>query len=180
MRKPLFFLLLLALAACKGKSDVASPTIDFGPGDGFSYLNNYHQPTGPQDATDWTSDAVWTEQEKALFPRIDFDLNGPQRPELFIYSRIYPNPGRFTTYQVMAQDRGSFSISKYAVQIVLVDKNYSIVMQQGPIVFPYGFSLPIDYEFMKLHPSERYRLYYVLYAKDGLVCKGHGDIRYDE
>jgi len=181
MRKPLLFAaLLLAQAACKGKSDEASPAVDFGAGDGFSHLDASARPNGTQDPTDWTSDATWNEQEKALFPKTSFDLNGAQRTALFMYANVYPNPGATAIYRVEATNKNTSITVGYSVKLVLVDKNYKVLMQQGPLSFPYGYAVALDYGQLGLQPTERYRLYYVLYDNDGLVCKGHGDVRYDK
>ena len=181
MRKPLLFAaLLLALVACKSKPDAASPTIDFGAGDGFSHFDAGARPNGTQDPTDWTTDASWNEQEKALFPKLSFELNGAQRPTLFMYANVYPNPGASAIYRVEAANKsGSLAVS-YSVKLVLVNRAYEVLMQQGPLSFPSGYAVAFDYGQLGLQPGERYRLYYVLYDSNGLVSKGHGDVRYDK
>ena len=180
MRKPLLLATLcLGLAGCKHQ-ETEPPTIDFGPGDGFSHVDAGARANGTQDPSDWTSDATWNEQEKALFPKLSFELNGAQRPNLFVYANAYPNPGASAIWRVEGENKATSLAVSYSAKLVLVNRAYEVLMQQGPLTFPSGYAVGLDYAQLGLQPGERYRLYYVLYNSDGLVCKGHGDIRYDK
>jgi hypothetical protein len=176
----LFVTLMLALAACKDKSN-NSPGIDFGPGDGFSYRDGSNYPTGVQDPTDWTTDVTWTEQEKALFPELSFNLNTGQ-PAGFIESNyLYPNPAQASTWGFSSRQTSAGMRPDFTVAAVVVGADYQIIQRLPHSTSNNGsFRASFDYAKLGMQPSTLYRLYYVLYNTTGLLYKGHGDIRYDK
>ncbi|MDQ2771272.1 MAG: hypothetical protein M3Y54_12320 [Bacteroidota bacterium] len=173
-------LLLSTLLGCS-KSD-SNPIIDFGEGEGITYRSANNLPVGPQDPTDWTSDAVWNKQERALFPEFSFDLNGSQQPNLVFCTPTYPNPSvgwaHWTAYSPRPT---SGPTTTYSVRAVLVNRKYQTVLRLGPADFNSGntgITFNLDYIGAGVSTNELYRLYYVMYNANGLVYKGHGDIRY--
>ena len=171
----------LALTACHKADD--SPSIDFGANDGISNRDASGMKNGSQDPTDWTSDATWNAQERALFSELtngflSIDLEGVQQPSLFDYTYVYPNPATKARWQFQTKSvPGSLTVS-YFVKAVLVDKHYQVISRLGPNSFPSGYAAELDYAQLGMHSGELYRLYYVCYNSNGLLYKGHGDIRY--
>jgi len=182
MHKPLLFAaLLLALAACKSTPDAASPTIDFGPGDGFSYRDGSNYPAGTQDPTDWSTDATWNEQEKALFPDAKFDLNAAQTTTFLQSNWLYPNSAAQSSWLVNSRKSATGGSVPFTCMAVIVGSKFQIMQRLPATEAPSGYvGRAFDYAQIGLHPGERYRLYYVLYNATGLLYKGHGDIRYDK
>ncbi len=91
---PVWSLASLALLLAGCSKDSAGPTIDFGPGEGFTYRGNSNLPTGPQDLTDWTLDAQWNQQEKNLFQSLNLNLDAANQVAATAGSigGAYPNP----------------------------------------------------------------------------------------
>ncbi|MVN78221.1 hypothetical protein GO988_17975 [Hymenobacter sp. HMF4947] len=174
MPRLLLIAALLVLAACHKKD--TSPTLDFGPDDGISYRSNNGMANGAQDPTDWTSDATWNEQETALFPELSIALNSPQQPTLVGFTYTYPNPASRANW--ILQTNGS-AVS-YTVTAVLVNRTYQVVKRLEHGNFTGGHVYAFDYAQLGLNPNETYRLYYVLFNNNGLLYKGHGDIRYNQ
>lgn len=169
--------LFSALLGCS-KSD-SNPIMDFGEGDGISYRTPNNTPYGSQDPTDWTSDGEWNKQERALFADLGFDLNGPQQSGLIGVSAAYPNPSAGqANWFLNAQRSAGGTVASYSVRALLVNRQYQIMRQLGPTDFISGIQFSIDYIGAGLSPNELYRLYYVVYNANGLVYKGHGDVRY--
>ena len=180
MRKPLLFAtLVLALAACKSKSN--SPSIDFGAGDGFSYRDGYNLPAGPQDPTDWTTDATWNEQEVKLFPELSLSLNVPQPAGFVEFTYLYPNPAWTSSWGFTSRQTTTGIRPDFTVAAVLVGADYQIVQRLMHTTSNKGyFAAGFDYAKLSMQSNTLYRLYYVLYNNSGLLYKGHGDIRYDK
>lgn len=170
-------LLLSALLGCS-KSD-SNPIMDFGEGEGLTYRTNQNYQTGPRDPTDWTSDAEWNKQERALFADLSFDLNGPQQPAAIDRISVYPNPapGSSANLTIQTQRLASSAVG-YTFSAVLVDRSYRVRQRLGPNSGITGFTYAFDYRSWGLSPNELYRFYYVVYNANGLVYKGHGDVRY--
>lgn len=171
-------LLLSALLGCS-KSD-SNPIMDFGEGEGISYRTPNNTPVGPQDPTDWTSDATWTERECNLFPELSFDLNGPQQPATIAYTSVYSNPAQVSTAHWTIQTRRTSGggAADYTTRAVIVNRKYEVLTKLGPNSFTVGQVYSLDYAGIGMQPNELYRLYYVVYGTSGLIYKGHGDIRY--
>jgi hypothetical protein len=177
MRKPILLAtLLLTLAACHKADD--GPRIDFGPGDGFSYRDAANSPAGTQDPSDWTTDATWTDQEKALFLELSISLDGAPQPGFLEVPALYPNPARVATWAVASQ-KGSGGAPAFTIAAVLVDRDFREVLRLPHSYAGSGYyATSFDYAKLGLLPGERYRLYYVIFNTNGLVAKGHGDVRY--
>jgi hypothetical protein len=180
VRKSLLFAgLWLGLAACHKADD--GPSIDFGPGEGISYQDANNLPVGYQDPTDWTADATWNEQEQLLFSELSLSLDGPPQTGIFYTLRVFPNPGATATWGLQSQLPTSSPDRDFAAVAVLVDRSYRVLQRFPRRSSTTGaYALSLDYAKLGLNPGERYRLYYVLSNTKGLICKGHGDIRYDK
>jgi hypothetical protein len=179
MRKPLLFAtLLLTLAACHKADD--DPRIDFGPGDGFSYRDAANSLAGTQDPSDWTADATWTDQEKALFLELSISLDGASQTGFLDALAVYPNPARVATWMV-ASKKGPSGAPPFTIAAVLVNRDFKEVLRLPHSYASSGYyATSLDYAHLGLLPSERYRLYYVIFNNNGLVMKGHGDVRYNK
>ena len=177
MLRRLPFLLLPVLLACS-KSD-SSPVIDFGEGEGITYRDASNLPNGPSDPTDWISDATWNEQERALFSEVSFDLNGSQRPNLVAFASPFPNPSAGqANWTVQCQQASGATPPNCTLRVVFVNRNYGVLHRRGPLTLTGNQSYTFDYAGMGLPVKELSRLYYLAYDNNGLVYKGHGDIRY--
>jgi hypothetical protein len=176
MCKPLLFAtLLLALAACHKADD--GPRIDFGPGDGFSYRDASNLPAGTQDPSDWTADATWTDQEKTLFSELSISLDGAPQPGFLDTPAVYPNPARVATWAVASQ-RGPGGAPAFTIAAVLVNRDFKEVLRLPHTYAGSGYyATSFDYAKLGLLSGERYRLYYVMFNNNGLIMKGHGDVR---
>ncbi|QKG58709.1 hypothetical protein GKZ68_19975 [Hymenobacter sp. BRD128] len=177
MRKPLLVAgLLLSLAACHKTDD--APGLDFGAGDGISYRDASGMANGTQDPTDWTADATWTAQEKALFPELSISLEGAPQTSFLDRLTLYPNPAAVATWAVVSKN-GASGPSPFSTAAVLVSRDVKEVLR-----LPHGYAgsgyyaTAFDYAKLGLTPGERYRLYYVVFNGNGLILKGHGDVRY--
>lgn len=168
--------LLAALVGCS-KSD-SNPIVDFGEGEGITYRTATNLPVGPRDYTDWTSDAEWNKQERALFSDLSFDLNGPQQTSLISFNSTYPNPAPEGQATWGLEIQRSATAVNYTVAAALVDRKYEVKQRFGPTGFVLRSAYSLDYPKAGLSPNELYRLYYVVYNANGLVYKGHGDVRY--
>ncbi|MDO7844939.1 hypothetical protein Q5H92_01110 [Hymenobacter sp. M29] len=178
---PLLLLLpTLSLWSCS-TSDT-NPIVDFGEGEGITYREVNNFPVGPHDYTDWTTDATWNKQERALFADVNVDLNGAQRTALFGETTVYPNPTRSgrAKWSVWPRNGSSGSAGPFTVRGVLVNRQYQSMVRFGPLpLTANGLSAEFSYTQAGLSPRELYRLYYVVTDASGLVYKGHGDVRYD-
>lgn len=172
MTKYLLLTITLVLVACQ--KSATSPTLDFGAGEGISFRSSNGMPNGAQDPTDWTTDAVWNEQETTLFLELSISLNSPQQPNLITSAYTYPNPAKQAIWSVQT----SATSVAYTVTAVLVDSKYQIIKRFGHGFHTGGHNYLLDYAQLGLNPNETYRLYYVMFNNNGLVCKGHGDVRY--
>ena len=158
----------------------SNPTIDFGAGEGITYRDASNLPNGPSDPTDWTSDATWNEQERALFPEVSFDLNGSQRPNLVAFASPFPNPSAGQANWTVQCQQASGAVSpSYTLRVVFVDRTYKALHRLGPLILIGNRSYHLDYAGMGLPVKELSRLYYLVHDDNGLIYKGHGDIRYN-
>lgn len=172
MPRFLLFAALLTLVACHKKDD--SPTLDFGADEGISYRSSNGMANGAQDPTDWTSDATWNEQETALFGELSISLTSPQQPNLISFNYVYPNPAKQANWIL----RTNTSSTSYTLAAVLVNQKYQVIKRFDHGYFTGGHLFALDYAQLGLNPNETYRIYYVVFNNNGLVCKGHGDVRY--
>lgn len=164
---------LLLLAFTCGR-EYEGPDIDFGPGAGITYRDAQGRLLRPEDATDWTSDATWNEQELSHFAFPNLVLNGLQPPGAVSQSIAYPNPGP------VGQVKWRLRLSPAApcpcrVYAQLVSKRYTevdIYMAELAAGDSLQFT-PKVYDFGQL-----YRLYYIVSNNTGLLYKGHGDLRF--
>jgi hypothetical protein len=179
MRRSLALLLLLPMFWSCSTSD-SNPIVDFGEGEGITYRDGSNFPGGIDDPTDWTSDATWNKQERALFADVNVDLNGAQRPQLVVVSPLFPNPSIGQATWFVGPPRTSSGTS-FTVRAVLVNRRYQELRRVGPLTLATGspFYANFDYIQAGLSPRELYRLYYVVTDASGLVYKGHGDVRLD-
>ncbi len=176
----LFTILSLVLAACKDQS-ASSPRIDFGADDGFSHRDGYNLPAGFQDPTDWSTDATWNEQEKALFSDAKIDLNATQIANFLATNWLYPNPAAQSSWLITARKDAAGTAVAFTRLAVLVDNSYQVMYRFPTTEAPGGYlGNTLDYAQLGLQAGERYRLYYLLTNATGLLYKGHGDIRYDK
>lgn len=178
MRRRLLPLLLLpALWSCS-TSDT-NPIVDFGEGEGITYRTGNNLPVGVRDYTDWTTDESWNKQERALFADVNVDLNGTQRNALFGETTVYPNPSESGLANWAVWPRNGTSTGQLTVRGVLVNRQYQPVLRIGPApLATTGLTYALDYPKAGLSPRELHRLYYVVTDANGLVYKGHGDVRY--
>lgn len=179
MRRPLALLLLLPLFWSCSTSDT-NPIVDFGDGEGITYRDGNNFPGGINDPTDWTSDATWNKQERALFSDVNVDLNGAQRPQLVVVSPLFPNPSIGLANWYTSAARNSTAATSLTVRAVLVNRQYQPMLRIGPLATTTNsVTLTLDYLKAGLSRRELYRLYYVVTDASGLVYKGHGDVRLD-
>ena len=179
MRQRFFSVMLLAALVGCSKSD-SNPIIDFGEGEGITYRTATNLPVGPRDYTDWTSDAEWNKQERALFSDLNFDLNGSQRTALIGETTVYPNPapGNLANWELQLRQTGNNAPPLCITQAVMVNRKYEVLIRIPAFTSNYGINYRFDYASLGLSPNELYRIYYVVYDTSGLIYKGHGDIRY--
>ncbi|MCC2548379.1 hypothetical protein LJY25_18175 [Hymenobacter sp. BT175] len=161
-------LLLICLSACKKKD--TTPTIDFGPGQGYSSRNAQNIQTGEQDPTDWTLDGSWNEQEKALFSSLPVDLNSSVQGSGAVRG-LYPNPAA-TAAKLTIEAQSTASL-----HLIIVDKKYQVLSEAAPSIARSSHTFAFDLAAQGLQKGQLYRLYYVLYNGNTLYYKGHGDIK---
>ncbi|WP_191906484.1 hypothetical protein [Hymenobacter baengnokdamensis] len=168
---------MLALASCHKSSQ--SPSFDFGLGDGFSHRDSQNLPNGSQDPTDWTTDATWNAQEKALFSDLGISLDSPQQPDFIDYTAVYSNPATNATWLVQSKQAYGAVPPNFLAAAVIVRSNYQLVLRLPQRPASKGsLGFVFDYAKLGLQPGEMARLYYVLFDTSGLLYKGHGDIRF--
>jgi len=181
MRRRLLSLLLLPTLWSCSTSDT-NPIVDFGEGEGITYRDGNNFPVGPRDNSDWTTDDTWNKPERALFADANVDLNGPQRTALFLETTVYPNPaqGGQANWAVLPPRSGAGGSGPLTVRAVLVNRQYEPMLHIGPLPLPAtGLTSTLNYLGAGLSRRELYRLYYVVTDANGLVYKGHGDVRHD-
>jgi len=164
----------LLLLAFQCEKDYTGPDIDFGPGEGITYRDAQGRVSGPQDPSDWTTDATWNEQELAYFNFPNFSINGPQQVAAIGTVGAYPNPapaGKLTLRLRLSpaapcpcQVYASLRSKRYTEADV-----FAATMAAGDSV---QFA-PKAYNF-----DQNYRLYYLVTNATGLLYKGHGDLRF--
>ncbi len=167
----------LLLIACK--KEVPS-TLDFGPNGGITERNATGQLTGTVDASDWTHDDNWTNQEQALFGPL---FNAFPQGGTFGTSTnwgvhddhhisLYSNP-------LVNQATFAYTLPKAGVRsVVVVDKNFTVVMPQRSASVPTGpQQITLDFIQANLTTGETYRLYYVMHDSTDVLFRGHGDFR---
>jgi hypothetical protein len=171
MLKNLFCLALLGLLGCKD-ADTA-PTIDFGPNGGITERDNYAYIVGETDPTDWTQDATWNSTELGLFSFLSVPLNGPG-------SSPSPTTTRFYAYPNPASREVVLNCSKpdsVTIQTVVVDRQYRILRKAGIPSLTASGAISYVLNEKDFPKNQLYRIYYVLYSKNRLYSKGHGDFK---
>ncbi|MCC3154888.1 hypothetical protein Q3A66_10950 [Hymenobacter sp. BT770] len=178
---PLLLLVSAVLFSSCSKKET-EPTIDFGADEGITYRDASNMPNGPQDPTDWTSDATWNAQERALFPEINFDLNGPQQPALVGARQAFPNPALAgqANWTLQTQRGPGGGAATYTLRVVFVNRKYQVLQRLEPVNLILSQSYMFDYAKMGAPAKEVFRIYYVVNNADGLVYKGHGDLCYGQ
>lgn len=184
MRKPLTFVtLLLAATACS--KDKTEPSIDFGPNGGFTPRYSNAMSAGPEDPTDWTSDASWNEKEQKLFASLQLPMTGSQVGVNDWGTDFFSNPcaasadGRLhmgymrNMLIVPTNERASF---------VIVDAHYKVLDTFDYSLYnsPYsrGVAFQLHFDPTKYLSNKLYRVYYVMYIPGQQVYyRGHGDIK---
>ncbi|RAK66826.1 hypothetical protein DLM85_11490 [Hymenobacter edaphi] len=167
-------MLLALLAGCGKKADEDQrPRIDFGPNGGVTETDANNRPTGHVDATDWSLDGEWNEQELALFSSLNVPLNAAASSTFNRQAlrTLYPNP---------AGQLATFPFEKppgMALEIVVADQHYQVISRTslGSTTGGYGLQLVLNAD--QYANGQTYRLYYVFYAGSTLQAKGHGDIK---
>jgi hypothetical protein len=178
------FSLSLALSAC-GKDKTTTPGIDFGANEGYTGRDARGQATGPNDPTDWITDATWNSAEKALFASEDLLFDAPMVPASVWKITLYPNPvglgsqNQFT----MSLDETNPAIptapSGLRFLYKVVDARYN-VLEWG---ISYGgdksFAGIFPYPASKYSANTLYRIYYVVCDSQNktVFYKGHGDVK---
>lgn len=179
LKKLLFAGLLLATACHK---DATAPTIDFGPGSGFTMRTATNLPTAQTDPTDWTTDATWTDTERGVFEGFPLSLTGPQLAAATWETSAYPNPCSLTggcNILVTPKRTGLPATPTDSVRVLIniVDAHYQHL---------YGYDLPVGqglyftptFDPAKYAADALYRVYYVVYKPGQRVYyRGHGDIK---
>jgi len=129
-------------------------------------------PLGAEDKTDWTSDNIWSDQEKALFVTPPDSLLKDAETAIVSVFPAYSNP---TAYLL----RLTIQSSKNTVcEVVFTDRN---------LIFKERFFLKLEKGYptnlFKLNEATysnntNYRLYYGFYSSTNILYyKGHGDIQ---
>ena len=165
---------LLLLAFTCGR-DYTGPDIDFGPGDGLAHRDAQGRPNGPQDATDWASDATWNTQELNYITFPTLNINGPQQPAAVLGTSAYPNSGPVGQLRWRLR-LGAAAPCPCQVYASVRSKRYTEVdtyMADNLAAADSVLFAPKAYNF-----DQTYRLYYVVYNATGLLYKGHGDLRF--
>lgn len=174
MQRYVYTLALLALlAGCGKKDDDKSPRIDFGPNGGITETDAANRQTGKIDATDWTLDGDWNEQELALFTSLNLPLNtaGSSTFDRQTIRTLYPNPADQEVALPFQKPPGM------SLDMVIVDQHYQVIqtLSFGSSTGTYGLRLLLPAD--KYANGQTYRLYYVFYSSATLQAKGHGDFR---
>jgi len=157
----------LLLGNCSKKD--TSPTIDFGPGQGFSPRTSSNMSAGTQDPTDWTVDGDWNAQEQALFSDLPVAVNGTATGSFT--GSAYPNP-------VVMVVAFTYNIpGKASCKLIIVDKAYRVILESGPSAAAAGQQYQLNLSNSAFQKGQLYRMYYLLYNGTTLYIKGHGDIK---
>jgi len=164
----------LLLLAFQCEKPYAGPDIDFGPGEGITYRDAQGRPNGPQDPSDWTTDATWNEQELTYFNFPAFPVNGPQQVAAVRAVGAYPNPGPAgqLTWRLKLSPTAPCPCQVYAS---LRSKRYT---ETDVFVATLAAGDSVQFAPKAYDTGQLYRLYYVLSAANSLLYKGHGDIRF--
>lgn len=173
--RPLCWSLLVlctVVGACKKDASTAD-AIDFGPNDGFSHRDAQNRSNGTQDPTDWTLDGAWNPKELALFQSLGLDANG-QATGAATIGGAFPNAASTAT------NFGYAIPGTAAGKIIIVDRNYQVIVESSTPNASGGYSFVFDLTRNGFLKGQRYRLYYVLYNGSTLYYKGHGDIKVAE
>ena len=163
----LLFALGLLLGSCSKKD--TSPTIDFGPNQGFSPRTSSNMPSGTQDPTDWTVDGDWNTQEQALFSALPIAVNGAATGSFT--GGAYPNPA-VTVVAFNYTIPGTASC-----KFIVVDNKYRVILENTPSAAAAGQTYHLNLTNSAFQKGYLYRIYYLLYNGTTLYLKGHGDIK---
>ncbi len=180
MRKLLTFItLLLAATACS--KDKTEPSIDFGPNGGFTPRYSNAMSAGPEDPTDWTSDASWNEKEQKLFVGLNLSLTGPQLPATTWSFDFFPNPGQLSgdhEFDIFARYGAALPTGAMRLSTAIVDSQYGLIISDDFEIRSSQLRMRFALDPAKFTANKLYRLYYVVYEPGKQVYyRGHGDIK---
>lgn len=171
---PIASLLLLAFTCGR---DYVGPDLYFGPGESITHRDAQGRLNGPQDPDDWNSDSVWSGQELYLFyspPRAGLNpLNAPQKLATVSHTEAWPNPtpdGQ-ATWQIKLSPTAPCPC---LVDMMYVDRRYTRIDLHYDTLRA-GDSLRVPLR--AYDPGQLYRLFYLVSNANGLLYKGHGDVR---
>jgi len=164
----------LLLGAFQCEKQYAGPDIDFGPGEGITYRDAQGRPNGPQDPSDWTTDATWNEQELAYFNLPAFPVNGPQQVAAISSVGAYPNPAPAgqLIWRLRLSPAAPCPCQVYAS---LRSKRYT---EADVLVATIAAGDSVQFAPIARDPAQLYRLYYHVTNATSLLYKGHGDMRF--
>ena len=170
----------LLLCAFQCNKEYEGPDVYFGPGESITHRDAQGRPNGPQDPDDWTSDATWSGEELNKFAVIDrgsfLPLNGPQQLATVGHTEAFPNP-TLTGEATWRIQLSPAAPCPCLVQWVYVSRRYTEI-DRGSDSLQAGDSLRVPLR--TSNPGQLYRLYYLISNAQGLLYKGHGDVRHAE
>ncbi len=168
---------ILPLLAFTCGQEYAGPDVYFGPGESITHRDAQGRLNGPLDPNDWTSDTTWTGQEIYLLglpPGTGPNpLNGPQQLATVSHTEAWPNPAPTgqATWQIRLSPTAPCPCT---VGMVYVSRRYTEI-DTRTATLQAGDSLRVPLR--TYNPGQLYRLFYVVNNANGLLYKGHGDIR---
>ncbi len=172
---PIASLLLLAFTCHR---EYVGPDVYFGPGESITYRDAQGRLNGPQDPDDWTSDATWSGEELYLFSSPPGTgpnpLNGPQQLATVSHTEAWPNPtpdGQ-ATWQIRLSPTAPCPC---LVDMVFVSRRYYVETDMRYVTLQAGDSLRVPLR--TYEPGQPYRVFYLVRNNNGLLYKGHGDVR---
>lgn len=171
---PITSLLLLAFTCNR---EYAGPDVYFGPGESITHRDAQGRLNGPQDPNDWTSDSIWSGQETHLLNFLigagPSPLNGPQQLATVSHTEAWPNPAPDgqATWQIRLSPTAPCPC---VVSTVYVSRRYTEIDSRYDTLRA-GDSLRVPLR--TYNPGQLYRLFYLVSNANGLLYKGHGDVR---
>lgn len=166
---------ILPLLAFTCGQEYAGPDVYFGPGESITHRDAQGRLNGPLDPNDWTSDSIWSGQETHLvgLPPGPNSLNGPQQLATVSHTEAWPNPvpAGQATWQIRLSQAAPCPC---LVQMVYVSRRYTEIDWRRDTLRA-GDSLRVTLR--TYAPGQLYRLFYLVSNANGLLYKGHGDIR---
>ncbi|WP_223652175.1 hypothetical protein [Hymenobacter psoromatis] len=170
----------LLLCAFQCGVDYDGPDVYFGPGESITRRDAQGRPNGPPDPDDWVSDATWSGEETHLlglpYGAGLVPLNGSQQLATVSHTEAFPNPAP----NGEATWRIQLSLAAPCpclVQSVYVSRRYTFIDRSSDTLQA-GDSRRVPLRTQA--PGQLYRLYYLISNANGLLYKGHGDVRHAE